>query len=67
MGFYGQKPQQFQTFYMGHILGKYKYHNEKEYCRNIRSYYVKESIIHDHDMPIKWISLYQLQVYTAYK
>lgn len=52
---------------MGHILGKYKYHNEKEYCRNIRSYYVKESIIHDHDMPIKWISLYQLQVHTAHK
>lgn len=38
---------------MGHILGKYKYHIETEYCRNIRLYFVKESIIHDRDIPKK--------------
>lgn len=52
--FMGKNPA-ISNFYMGHILGKYKYHIETEYFRNIRSYFVKESIIQDHDIPKKWI------------
>lgn len=65
--FMGKNHNNFKLFIWDTLIRKYKYHIETEYCRNIRSYFVKESIIHDHDMPIKWISLYQLQVYTAHK